>query len=191
LAKKIPLRQRILECTACGLCDVGNGPVSFSGPRSDIMVIGEAPGRTEDRMGKPFVGPAGQFLFTNLRKAGAGVAPADVFVANAVSCFPERTPTDSEITACRGNLYNQVIHCDPLWILALGRTANDSLGGLGEGQAIGEIHGEWYEIGWGGVDRKVMPTYHPSAVMRNKLLMRTWREDLKEFANEVYDATER
>jgi DNA polymerase len=156
------------------------------------MIIGEAPGRTEDEKGKPFVGPAGKFLWQNLtHKAGAGIHPADAFMANAVSCFPARTPTESEVMACRGNLFNQVVYCDPIWILALGRTVNDSLGGLHPDQPIGEIHGEWYEIGWGGVDRRVMPTYHPSAVLRNRTLMRSWRQDLKEFANEVYDATEK
>jgi uracil-DNA glycosylase family 4 len=188
--KKIPLRQQILECTACGLCEVGNGPIPFSGPRSDVMVVGEAPGRTEDKKGKPFVGPAGMLLWKTLLKAGAGIPYRDVFVANAVSCFPARTPTDSEIYACRGNLFKQVVYSDPLWILALGRTANHSLGALGD-KSMSQIHGDWYEIGWGGVDRKVMPTYHPAAVLRNQTLMRAWRQDLKVFANEVYDDSDR
>ena len=191
MAKKISLRQKILDCTQCGLHEVGNGPVPWTGPRSDVMVVGEAPGRTEDEKGKPFVGPAGKLLWDNLLShAGAGVPHRDCFIANAVSCFPNRTPTESEVFACRGNLYHQVVYCDPLWILVLGRTANDSFGGLGPmgDKTLKEVHGNWYEIGWGGVARRVMPTYHPSAVLRNRTLMRSWREDLKEFANEIYDA---
>lgn len=178
------VKQEIKSCTACELHKVGKGPVPYRGRSSRIMVVGEAPGRKEDEYGKPFVGPAGRLLWTELAKVG--IERANVFAANAVCCWPKRTPSEDEMYACRGNLYRQVRLCQPEWVLALGKTANFSLGGTRGGtQGIGVIHGEAYPLGWYEEEVMVFPTYHPAAVLRNKLLTRTWRTDLKSFADKV------
>lgn len=137
----------------------------------------------EDEQGKPFVGPAGQLLWRQL--ARVGITSREVMAANAVSCYPQRTPTESERHACKGNLYDQVRRCHPSYILALGRTVNRSLGNL---KPMSEIRGEWYGLHWfvtieGWDDRvPVFPTFHPAAVLRNKALLRAWKGDLQAFA---------
>lgn len=145
------------------------------------MILGEAPGRREDETGRNFSGPAGRLLWNELLTVG--IDRRDVFAANAVCCYPGRTPTDGEITACRGNLFNQVKLCRPKIILALGLTANWTLGREGP---MGKIRGHWYEIGLvHPLSIGVFPTYHPAAVLRKPLLTKAWRENLKAFANEA------
>lgn len=182
--KKITVKETILSCTACELHKVGNGPVPYRGRPSPILVLGEAPGRVEDEKGKPFVGPSGQLLWRELAKVG--IDRQDVMASNAVCCWPQGPPTEDERYSCRGNLYDQVRRCNPKFILALGRTANRSLGKL---KPMSEIRGQWYELHWfvtiPGLEDWIptLPTLHPAAVLRNKTLMRKWRTDLKTFAD--------
>lgn len=180
--KTVEVREKILGCTSCELHKVGNGPIPFRGKPSDVMIIGEAPGRREDEKGRPFCGPAGVLLWRQLERLG--IDKRFVFAANAVSCYPGRTPSNSEMYACRGNLYSQMRACDPLYILALGRTANNT---LIDAPPMGMLHGNWYRCPWFPNNHfiEVMPTYHPAAVLRNKTLMRAWKADLKEFATTV------
>jgi DNA polymerase len=151
------------------------------------MIVGEAPGRIEDEKGRPFAGPSGVLLWRELERVG--IDKRSVFAANAVSCFPARTPTEDEVYACRGNLYTQAWICKPKFILALGRTANSSLGNLdlALGRAtMGQICGQWYDLGWFKYDPcRVMPTYHPAAILRNGKYMRAWRTDLRAFAEKA------
>lgn len=177
------LKREIITCTKCELHEIGHGPVPFFGKPSDWMILGEAPGRREDEIGRPFVGPAGQLLWQELAKVG--LERRDVMRANAVSCWPNGTPSNSQISACRCNLYNQIKHCDPRWILALGLTVNND---LGNAASMSRIHGHWYELPWFENSHRqpimVMATYHPAAVLRNRTLMRAWREDLRTFVAE-------
>lgn len=108
-----------------------------------------------------------------------------MFAANAVCCFPNRTPEGGEIYACRGNLYAQVQLCRPRFILALGRTANWT---FGKEDPMSKLHGRWYGMGWlmQWPMIEVLPTYHPAAVLRNKALTRVWREDLASFVSAVF-----
>lgn len=175
------VREKILSCTNCELHKVGNGPVPFRGKPSEVMIIGEAPGRREDEKGRPFCGPAGVLLWRELEKVG--IDKVGVFAANAVCCYPQGTPTPDEQYACRGNLYRQVKLCRPRYILALGKTANTT---FHLNPIIGQLHGNWYSVSWfDGIYIDVMPTYHPAAVLRNKALTRAWRQDLRAFAEEV------
>ena len=181
------LRQQISDCTSCDIAKLDNcGPVLFTGNPSSNMVVGEAPGRTEDEKGKPFLGPAGKLLWEELGKLG--MTRADFFVTNAVSCYPnrpEKKPTEGEIYACRGHLYRQVKYCDPVAILALGATANES---FGKKEPMGKIHGKWYRLPWfktsDCADIYVFPTWHPSYLLRDLSRLRAWREDLNRFVNE-------
>jgi DNA polymerase len=145
------------------------------------MILGEAPGIEEDERGKPFIGLAGKLLWEELRSVG--IERRDCFVANAVSCWPDRTPTDAEMYACRGNLYRQIKRCNPFIILALGNIPNSS---LGKKEGIGEIRGEWYVLPWfksnTDEDIWVFPTWHPAYLLRRRLALPEWRNDLREFA---------
>lgn len=183
MSKLTDLKEVILTCTHCELHRAGGGPVPFRGKPSSIMILGEAPGRTEDEAGRPFVGQAGQLLWKQLAKLQ--ISQDDVFVANTICCWPNRspaTPTREEIYACRGNLYEQIKLCDPIVILALGRIANAT---LHHDNSMSDLHGTWYMFPWflnsDGQDIMVMPTYHPAAVLRNQMLMRPWSNDLKTF----------
>lgn len=176
------VREKILSCRKCSLCEVSNGPIPFRGKPSDVMVIGEAPGRKEDEKGRPFCGPAGVLLWRELDRVG--IDKLKVFAANAVSCYPERTPTHDEMYACRGNLYSQIRVCNPNFILALGLTANAT---FKDNPMMSELHGNWYTCPWFPNNHfvEIMPTYHPAAVLRNRALTRTWRQDLQAFAEKV------
>lgn len=177
------LKEQILSCTGCELHKVGNGPVPYVGRPSPIMIIGEAPGRNEDRLGKPFVGPAGKLLFAELAKVD--ITRRECFITNAVCCYPARTPEEGEIYACRGNLYKQVKRADPSFILALGKVANWSIHARGR-EPMGKLHGNPYPFPWfhntEGEEIVVFPTYHPAAVLRNRALTRVFREDIASFA---------
>jgi DNA polymerase len=176
----LELKESIKRCRACGLHEIGGGPVPFDGDPSDIMILGEAPGRREDERGVPFCGPAGNLLWQELEKVG--IRQDTVLTANTVSCFPDRTPNDDEVDTCRRNLVAQIRFCNPLYILALGRVANQS---LGRSKPLAQYHGEWYEARLPPARHlvRVFPTYHPSAILRNGTLTRCWRGDLRAFAS--------
>lgn len=177
------LRDSILGCTDCALHKVGNGPVPPRGVRSSVMIIGEAPGVKEDEKGRPFCGPSGVLLWRELEKLE--IDKRLVFTANAVCCYPARTPNEAEIYSCRGNLWRQIRYCDPKWILALGNVANWTLGRGEQTTPMGQLHGKWYEMRFDLQWVKILPTYHPSAVLRDRTLTRAWRDDLRAFAEEV------
>lgn len=157
----------------------GGGPVPFRGDRSDVMIIGEAPGRVEDDVGQPFIGPAGKLLWDTLAKCG--VTENECFVANAVCCWPGRTPKPEEIRACSTNLRDQITWCKPTLILALGVVANMALGK--SDRPIAEYRGRWYTYSQARKTLHVFPTIHPAAVLRNRTLKRGWRLDLEKFAD--------
>ena len=134
------LKDKILSCTNCSLQKGCKSPVPFRGGRSQIMVIGEAPGDREDLRNRPFVGPAGRWLRQAL--AEAGIEWSSVTSANAVSCYPHRKPTREEVYRCRAHLWRQIRYTQPSWILALGETANFSLGK--QDQKISELRNVVY-----------------------------------------------
>jgi uracil-DNA glycosylase family 4 len=178
-------RRQIRECRACGLWLKGQGPVPFRGDPSDIMIVGEAPGRTEDEAGQPFVGPAGKLLWDTLVRYG--VAEDDVFVANAVCCWPgpQKKPSTLEITCCHTNLKDQINWCEPVWILALGAVANRA---LGRTEPISHLHGKAWLLhpAFGiGFRVRVFSLFHPAFILRNQTYKRAWREGVEKFVGKV------
>jgi uracil-DNA glycosylase family 4 len=125
-----------------------------------LLLVGEAPGAREDEVGRPFVGKAGKLLDDVL--AEAGIARADVAVANVVKCRPpgNRMPTRAEARRCRGWLDRQMQLADPELVVTLGGTALAWAFGYGTRLADmrGRVH-DWRE-------RRLLPTYHPSAAIR-------------------------
>ena len=137
-------------------------------PDATVMFVGEAPGEAEDRVGRPFVGPAGEKLDEMIR--AMGLARGDVYVANVLKARPpgNRTPLPGEVAACAPFLVEQILAVQPKAIVALGGSAVRALLGIDTG--ITRLRGEW--LAWeppAGADCPpipVMPTYHPSYVLR-------------------------
>ncbi|MFM9180791.1 MAG: uracil-DNA glycosylase [Phycisphaerales bacterium] len=137
-------------------------------PDAAVMFVGEAPGETEDRAGRPFVGPAGEKLDEMIK--ARGLARDDVYVANVLKARPpgNRTPLPDEVAACAPFLVEQILTVQPKAIVALGGSAVRALLGIDTG--ITRLRGEW--LAWeppAGAEcpaSPVMPTYHPSYVLR-------------------------
>ena len=167
------VHEHILVCTACPLHARRTQAVPGTGPASArIMAVGEGPGETEDRLGKPFVGAAGSLL-TRLVE-GIGLRRDEIYITNVVKCRPpgNRDPEPAEIEACSPYLDAQIEIIRPDVILVLGRHA---LGRLLPGAGgISQLHGRKVVRG----DRLYVPLYHPAAALYNQGLMRTLEEDM-------------
>jgi uracil-DNA glycosylase family 4 len=137
-------------------------------PDADVMFIGEAPGEVEDRLGRPFVGPAGEKLDEMIK--AMGLARDAVYVANVLKARPpgNRPPQPDEVARCAPFLVEQILAVQPRAIVALGGSAVRAL--LGVETGITRLRGQWLEwtppAGAECPPIPVMPTYHPSYVLR-------------------------
>lgn len=165
------------QVQACGMCPLHQGihnKVPGQGDQqAPLMFIGEGPGQVEDEEGLAFVGPAGQLL---TRMLAAIQLPRDrVYICNIVKCRPpnNRVPEEEEAAACRLHLRNQFALVRPKVIVLLGSTAAKNI--LGPEIRITRDRGKWFE-------RKgvwFMPTYHPSALLRDQSKKREAWEDMQ------------
>jgi DNA polymerase-1 len=169
--------QRNEECDLCGLgdttehvCVMGNGPKN-----AKIMVIGEAPGASEERTGKPFQGRAGQLLDKLL--ADNGINRDDVYVTNVVHCRPpeNRTPSNQEMKACKPYLDMEISAVNPEYILCLGATAYKAIFNK---SGIMEARGSLLEKD----GRKYFLTIHPAAALRQPRMAPYLETDIHKFA---------
>lgn len=152
-------------CTACRLAESRTTVVPGVAPAgARVLLVGEAPGRSEDEGGLPFVGRSGQLLDRVL--AEVGLDRAELAVVNTVKCRPpeNRTPTRNEQATCRPWLDAQVEAVDPAVIVTLGSTALGWAMGSARGRAprLADVHGTVQHLH----GRPVVPTYHPSAALR-------------------------
>lgn len=163
------VRETALACRKCKLCTTRNQVVFGEGSEdAEVMFVGEGPGRQEDLTGRPFVGRAGELL-TRIIEKGMGVPRSRVYIANIVKCRPtvdmrmekDRAPDPEETAACSPFLEEQIRLIAPKAIIALGGPSSKFLMRTQEG--ITRLRGRWGEFN--GVP--VMPTYHPSYVLRN------------------------
>jgi DNA polymerase len=139
------------------------------------MIVGEAPGQTEDEGGEPFIGRSGRLLFTLVHEE-LGLRREQCFVTNVVKCRPpgNRTPRPVEIASCRAWLDEQMTWCHPRVILALGNTAAKSVFGFDAG--IGLTHGRVVTVGLS----QGLATYHPAAALRGgPSVVEVMRADLR------------
>jgi uracil-DNA glycosylase len=169
------LAATVAGCTRCRLAEGRKNVVFGSGnPDADLMFIGEGPGAEEDRQGLPFVGPAGELL-TKIIQA-IDLKREEVYIANVVKCRPpgNREPQPDEVQACRGFLEKQIALVRPRILVALGRTAAQTL--LGNESPIGQLRGRWYQV----LGIPTMVTYHPAALLRNQALKRPTWEDMQQ-----------
>jgi len=157
------IREELGECTRCLLHQTRRTIVFGEGnPRARLMFVGEGPGADEDRQGRPFVGKAGQLL-TRMIEA-MHLDRAEVYIANVVKCRPpgNRNPLREEMDVCFPFLEAQIAAIGPQVIVALGKIAASAL--LGSNEPISRLRGRFH-------DRRgvpVMPTYHPSFLLRNE-----------------------
>jgi uracil-DNA glycosylase family 4 len=148
-------------CTKCRLAETRTQVVFGVGDRdAELMFIGEAPGLHEDRQGEPFVGAAGQLLTRML--GGIGMTRDQVYIANVLKCRPpgNRDPQEDEIETCTPWLVEQISLIQPAVIVTLGNFATKFV--LQTQQGITRMRGSVYP--WHG--RKVIPTFHPAAILR-------------------------
>lgn len=171
LVKKIPL-STIPKCGKCGLHKTCRSPkMAVAGKgRKGILVVGEAPGATEDDHGKPFVGKSGRLLRSTLARCGVDLFK-DCWVSNALVCRPPKNadPTTQQIEYCRPNLVNALREYQPHTVILLGKYAVKSM--LGH---YWKEDGEFSMTKWLGwqiplqsLNCWVCPTFHPSYVLRN------------------------
>ena len=166
--------RQVEACRLCPLCQQIRNKVPGQGDRkSPLMLIGEGPGQAEDEQGLAFVGPAGQLLTKML--AAIGLPRERVYICNVVKCRPpgNRIPTPEEAEACKIHLRMQTWLIRPKVILLLGATAAKDV--LGPEIRITRDRGKWTEQKgvW------ILPTYHPSALLRDESKKPEAWEDLK------------
>lgn len=179
------LASEIRSCRRCPLGEGRTNAVPGVGALDPlVMIVGEGPGAQEDQQGLPFVGRAGQYLDKWLSAIGLD-RETNVFIANIVKCRPpnNRDPESTESGACRPYLDEQIALVQPRMILTVGRISMRLLTGS-EGR-ITRIHGTFYS--YKGIP--LVPTFHPSAVLRNQEYRRPVWEDLKKVRNWLVDNT--
>jgi DNA polymerase len=164
---------------ACGLAATRKNTVPGEGSTHPlVMVIGEGPGADEDASGRPFVGKAGQLLDKMLESIGL-MRGKNCYIANMVKCRPpgNRNPETVEINACYHFLERQILLLKPALILCAGRVAAQNL--LKTNTGITALRGQFADFKISELSIKVLPTYHPSAILRDETLKRPAWEDLK------------
>jgi uracil-DNA glycosylase family 4 len=173
---RISVRDRVRACNRCPLHRCCSGPVPFHAPMAaTLAVLGEAPGRAEDKAGRPFVGPAGLLLRRLMSEAGID---ADALAwLNTVSCFPDRTPTAREVAACAPNRLAQLEVLAPTHVLVAGSVA---LSTVRVDLKITQVHGRLLSDVPG---RWLFPVHHPSAALRNPGLVEVLAKELARWSS--------
>lgn len=166
------LYNEIATCQRCSLAKTRNRVVPGEGAENaDILFIGEAPGFHEDQQGRPFVGPAGQFLEQLL--ASINLERRQVYIANVIKCRPpaNRDPLPDEIAACKPHLDKQIEYLQPKMIVTLGRY---SMARFFPGKSISKIHGTAQKQG----DIICFAMYHPAAALHQASLRQAIEADM-------------
>ena len=160
----------------CGLRFTAKNLVFADGnPNGRVMLVGEAPGADEDRIGKPFMGRSGQLLDKML--AAIGLDRTQVYIANVVPWRPpgNRTPTPQEIAICKPFIEKQVALADPDILVCLGGPATQTLLGLKDG--ILRARGRWFPYRTERREVRALATLHPAYLLRQPLQKRlAWRD---------------
>lgn len=179
------LGEYIKKCRLCRLAMNRLNAVPGEGRfDADIMFIGEAPGKSEDKQGRPFVGAAGKILEEALE--GAGIKREDVYITNIVKCRPpnNRAPLQDEIDSCISYLEKQIKIIDPLIICILGNTAYHT---LLKGSSITTDRGKLIEY----KGRYYFLTIHPAAAIYNPSLRSVLMDDIKSLVRITKDLKKR
>ena len=159
----IPLKAAVSGCVKCALHKTRTQTVFGVGDENaDWMLVGEAPGAEEDRLGEPFVGQAGRLLDNMLAAIGLS-RERNVYIANVLKCRPpgNRNPQPEEVAKCSPHLLQQIELIKPKLIVAMGRFAAQTL--LGTDASIASLRGRVFQFA--GVPLVV--TYHPAYLLRS------------------------
>jgi len=174
------LEADIADCGKCRLCETRTNVVPGEGdPKARLMFIGEGPGRDEDLQGRPFVGRSGELLTRMI--AAIGMERGQVYICNIVKCRPpqNRNPEPDEAAACMNYLRGQFALVRPKVVVLLGKVACRHV--LKEEISVMRDHGKWFE-------RKgtwFMPTYHPSALLRDPSKKREAWDDFQKIRDKL------
>ena len=179
------------DCAGCRCCSLGetrhNLVFGVGNAQAEVMLIGEGPGEQEDLQGVPFVGPAGKLLDDMLEMID--LDRQKVYIANIVKCRPPRNrdPLSVEQVACRPWLDRQIALVNPRIIVCLGRIAAMAL--IREDFRISREHGQWFDRD----GRRLMATFHPSALLRDVdkrpeafMDLRALRKEIKAVCSRTY-----
>lgn len=173
-------------CKNCKNIVVGKGNQD-----AKILFVGEAPGRNEDEQGFPFVGAAGKNLDKLLQSVGLSLD--SIYVANILKCRPpeNRNPLPEEIRMHTPWLVRQIKEMKPVVICSLGNyatkffLANGVVDKMDEQPGIGSLHGKVREMDFLGLKIKLIPLFHPAAIIYNQRLMDSWNADMEIVKKEI------
>ncbi len=176
------LEAAIAAFDGCALRRTATHTVFADGtPHAPVMIIGEAPGADEDRVGRPFVGRSGQLLDRMLAAIGLD-RQHNVYITNVLFWRPpgNRKPTDDEISACLPFVWRHIALNAPRFVVLCGGTATSAL--LGRSEGITKLRGRWFDLAVPGLDHPIhtLTTYHPSFLLRAPARKsETWRDFLE------------
>ena len=184
------LEAAIASFEGCALRKTATHTVFADGtPHAPVMVIGEAPGADEDRVGKPFVGRSGQLLDRMLAAIGLERA-RNVYISNILFWRPpgNRKPTEAEIALCLPFVWRHIALSAPRVVVLSGGTATSAM--LGRAEGITKLRGKWFDLAVPGLDSPVpaLTTYHPSFLLRTPARKsKSWRDflELQSKINEI------
>ena len=186
------LKEKCMNCHDCVLGNTRNNVVFSDGnpETAKIVLIGEAPGETEDETGTPFVGRAGKLLNEFLTEAGIS-RERDLYIINTVKCRPpeNRIPTEVEKSLCERYLTAQIDIMNPKAIVFCGATSLKSFYDDKKVQ-ISKVRGKWFDVTINGKTYRAMAIFHPSYLLRNHSMedgspRRLMQEDLKKIKKTV------
>ena len=169
------IRAVMGDCRLCPLGETRKNIVFGSGnPQARVVLVGEAPGATEDEMGLPFVGRAGELLDRMLQEQ-AGVHREEIFIANVLKCRPpgNRDPRPEEVELCSPYLREQIRSIWPDVIMTMGNPATRFI--LRTEAGITRMRGKVFRTG----HFAVLPTFHPAAVLRDTSKMADLENDFR------------
>ena len=178
------VRQEVMGCTKCDLCKTRTKSVPGKGSvESDVIFVGEAPGRNEDQKGEPFVGAAGNKL--SMALYNAGISRDEIYITNVVKCRPpnNRIPNADEKSACNEYLQQEIDIIKPKIICILGNTAFNSILG---GSEITKYRGKTMRKN----NQIYFLTIHPAAAIYNQELIGTLNSDIAKLFDMVRELKE-
>jgi len=178
------IKDEVINCKKCSLYKTRTFPVIGEGNHNaKIMFIGEGPGLSEDRTGRPFCGAAGKVLDELLNKIE--IQREDVYISNLVKCRPpaNRDPEKEEIKACSSYLNKQIQIIDPKVICPLGRYSMhflmEKFGLKNQIQPISKIHGKVFKVKNLFKEIIIIPLYHPAVATYNPNMKEILKKDFK------------
>ncbi len=181
--------KKVKETEICKNCT--NIVVGKGNPHADILFVGEAPGKNEDLQGLPFVGKAGKNLDEMLGKVGLSLE--DVYIANILKCRPpeNRDPLPDEIRAHTPWLTQQIREIKPKVICSLGNyatkffLADGDVDKMDKQPGITVVHGKVKVMDFEGLNIKLIPLFHPAAIIYKRALLLLWEKDMEIVKKEV------